>query len=234
MKSQIRIAQDGSNSDQASSASRHDTHILPRVLTLLTLAVIVVVQIRNCGAQRLDAGCRAIFSRVFAQGDGSRSWETLEGRSAGLEAGDELHCNVHHQYHRLLGPLDPNWPLGCCQDVFPRRQCSDYHCGTPSGLTFFRLVIEPVLLSLFCSPDHALTHEISNGVLVERGLGSKPRSYSATSGRVERGMRFVAGMRAERSMRSRDAFTFTFRVDRETTAIGGRVQRLSQLRNSSF
>jgi hypothetical protein len=41
---QVRVPQNGSNSDQTSTASRHNAHILPRVLALLTLAILVIVQ----------------------------------------------------------------------------------------------------------------------------------------------------------------------------------------------
>lgn len=72
---QIRIAQNGSNSDQAGTSTRNDADILPGILALLPLAVMLIVQTCNGGAQRLDTGGRAVLARSRGNGDCGRSGE---------------------------------------------------------------------------------------------------------------------------------------------------------------
>lgn len=61
-ETQIRVAQHGSDANQASSATGDDGHILPRVQAVLALAMHLVVQLGDGLSQGPDAGRGAVFS----------------------------------------------------------------------------------------------------------------------------------------------------------------------------
>ena len=54
-ESQVGITQNGGNSDQTSPSTRNNAHIFPGVLAFLALSVVLVVQIRDGLAERLNA-----------------------------------------------------------------------------------------------------------------------------------------------------------------------------------
>ena len=74
----IRVPQHSSDSDQSSSASGYNAHILPRVQTVLALAVVMVVQVRHSGTKGLDSSSRAIFSGIVVKGNRGWSWKALK------------------------------------------------------------------------------------------------------------------------------------------------------------
>jgi hypothetical protein len=65
-EAQVAVAQDGSNTDQTRTTTRHNAHILPRVLALSPLAVVFVVQLCNSLSQWSDASRWAILSAMRA------------------------------------------------------------------------------------------------------------------------------------------------------------------------
>jgi hypothetical protein len=65
-ESQVAIAQDSRNTDQPRTPTRHNAHVLPCVQALSPLAVVFVVQLRDCLAQRSDTGGGTVFSAVGA------------------------------------------------------------------------------------------------------------------------------------------------------------------------
>ena len=72
-ESEVCISEDGSNSDEASSATRHDADVLPGVFAFLALAVVLVVEICNCRTQRLDASGWTVFTTGHAHIDSVRT-----------------------------------------------------------------------------------------------------------------------------------------------------------------
>lgn len=73
---QVRVAQDGSNANQAGATTGNNADILPCVLALLALTVVVIVKTSHGGAQWLDTGGRAVFPRSGGDRNGSRAGET--------------------------------------------------------------------------------------------------------------------------------------------------------------
>ncbi|KAL1998542.1 hypothetical protein VTN02DRAFT_6000 [Thermoascus thermophilus] len=74
-EAQVRVAQDGGDADQAGAAAGHDADVLPGVLALLALAVVLVVEAGDGGAQRLDAGRGAVLAGGGGDGDGAGAGE---------------------------------------------------------------------------------------------------------------------------------------------------------------
>lgn len=60
----VGIAEHGRDADQAGTATRDDAHVLPGVLAGLALAVVLVVELGNGLAKRLDATSRSILAAV--------------------------------------------------------------------------------------------------------------------------------------------------------------------------
>lgn len=58
----VGIIQNSRDADKTSTASGHNSYILPRVLACLALAVHLVVELGNSFPQRLDTCCRPILS----------------------------------------------------------------------------------------------------------------------------------------------------------------------------
>jgi hypothetical protein len=56
------LSQHGSNANQPSSATGHNTHILPRVLALLALPMVLVVEVCDCCPEWLNTSSRTIFT----------------------------------------------------------------------------------------------------------------------------------------------------------------------------
>ena len=83
-KRQVPIPQDGSDADQTGATTGHDANILPRVLALLTLAVVLIVQTSHGTPQRLDTGGRSILSRGRRDWDGCRAREAAQDLVVGL------------------------------------------------------------------------------------------------------------------------------------------------------
>ena len=81
---QVRVTQDGRNTDQSRATTGHNTHVLPGVLALLALAIVLIVQTGDGRPQRLDTGGRAIFPRSGGDGDGGRAGETALDLVVGL------------------------------------------------------------------------------------------------------------------------------------------------------
>lgn len=73
---QVRISQDGRNSDQPSTTTGHNAHILPRILALLTLSVLLIVKPSYSSTERLDTSSGAVFSRSRVDGNGRRTRKT--------------------------------------------------------------------------------------------------------------------------------------------------------------
>lgn len=83
---QIGIVEHGSDADQASTTAWHDGNILPRVLTLLALAMMFVVEPRHGRAQRLDARDGTILPGGFGDVNGFRSIEASFDAVRGLRS----------------------------------------------------------------------------------------------------------------------------------------------------
>lgn len=77
-EAQVRVAQNGSNSNETGSSTRHNADILPRILALFTLSVVLIVEFRNGRTQRLDTSGRAVLARRGGDRNGSRAGETAE------------------------------------------------------------------------------------------------------------------------------------------------------------
>lgn len=71
-ETQIRIIQDSSNSNQASTSTGDDGYILPGVLAFFPLAMMGVVQGSDGQSERFDTGRGTVLSRVH--GDVNRLW----------------------------------------------------------------------------------------------------------------------------------------------------------------
>lgn len=71
----IGIVKDGGNADQASSATRHDSHVFPGVLALFALAMHLIVHPSNSGTERLDTSRGAILPSGDRDVDVSRTGE---------------------------------------------------------------------------------------------------------------------------------------------------------------
>ena len=74
-KRQVRIAQDSSNANQPRATTRHNAHILPRILARLALAIVLIVEMGDRRAQRLDTGGRAVLARGRSDRDTGRTRE---------------------------------------------------------------------------------------------------------------------------------------------------------------
>lgn len=61
-ETQVSLVQDGGDTDQASTATGHDGHVLPRILGRLALSVVGIVHLGDSLTQRLDTSGRGIFS----------------------------------------------------------------------------------------------------------------------------------------------------------------------------
>lgn len=81
---QVRVAQNSSNPNQSSAATRHNADILPGVLALLSLTVVLIVQTCHGRTQRLDTGGRTVFSGRRGDGDRSRAREASLDLVVGL------------------------------------------------------------------------------------------------------------------------------------------------------
>ena len=68
-KGEIGVAEHGGDANQASSSSGNDAHVLPRVLALFSLAVVLIVELCDGGAEGLDAGGGAILTTLIGDGD---------------------------------------------------------------------------------------------------------------------------------------------------------------------
>jgi hypothetical protein len=69
-ETQICIAQDRRNANQASSSTRHDADIFPTIQAILALPMVLVIQPRDCRSQRFDAGGGAVFAPCERDIDG--------------------------------------------------------------------------------------------------------------------------------------------------------------------
>lgn len=72
---QVRVTQDGSDTDQSRTTTRHNADIFPGVLALLSLTVVLVVQTGHGSTQRLDTGGRAVLPSSGGDGDRRRAGE---------------------------------------------------------------------------------------------------------------------------------------------------------------
>jgi hypothetical protein len=63
-EAEIAVPENSSNTDQASSSSRHNAHVLPCVLALPPLAMVLIVQLRNRLSQRLDTSSRTVLAAM--------------------------------------------------------------------------------------------------------------------------------------------------------------------------
>lgn len=59
---QVRISEDGGNTDETSATTGDDGHVLPGILALLILTMVLVVEVGNGLPQRSDTGRRTIFA----------------------------------------------------------------------------------------------------------------------------------------------------------------------------
>lgn len=70
---EVRVTQDGSDTDQTRTATGHNAHILPGILAVLALAVMFVIQTSDSGTQWFDTGGRAVLPRGRCDGDRRRA-----------------------------------------------------------------------------------------------------------------------------------------------------------------
>lgn len=73
---QVRVSQDGRNSDQPSTTTRHNAHILPRILAFLALSVLLIVEPSYSSTERLDTSSGAVLSGSRVDGNRRRTRET--------------------------------------------------------------------------------------------------------------------------------------------------------------
>lgn len=109
----IGVSEDGSNTNETSTASGDDGDILPGVLALLTLAVHGVVEVCNGLAKGLDASCRGILATGEGDVNGlgsleAASYVVLDFGGALAEVGPRL---------RILKEAILNSPLGAPDDA---------------------------------------------------------------------------------------------------------------------
>lgn len=112
-KPQIRIVQDSSNSNQASTSTGHDGYILPGVLAFFPLAVMGVIQGSDGQSERFDTGSGTVLSRVH--GDINRLWALKAARDlekiyklAGPSDLSRVNLAIHYHLTRVLPGRD--WP----------------------------------------------------------------------------------------------------------------------------
>lgn len=74
-EAQVRLVQDGGDSDQAGTAAGDDGNILPCVLAGLALAVVLVVHLGDGLAEGLDAGGRRVLPAGDADVEVGGPWE---------------------------------------------------------------------------------------------------------------------------------------------------------------
>jgi hypothetical protein len=67
---QVRVTQDGSNTDQTSTTTGDNGNVLPSILALFSLSVGLVVELGNSLSQRLDTSCRAVLTASHGDVDG--------------------------------------------------------------------------------------------------------------------------------------------------------------------
>jgi hypothetical protein len=63
-ESQVTVAQHRSYTDQTRATTRHDAHVLPCILRLPPLAMMLVVQLRNCFTERLNTSRGAVLATM--------------------------------------------------------------------------------------------------------------------------------------------------------------------------
>lgn len=73
---QVRVSQDGGNSDQPSTTTRNNAHILPRILAFLALSVLLIVEPSYSSTERLDTSSGAVLSGSRVDGNRRRTRET--------------------------------------------------------------------------------------------------------------------------------------------------------------
>ena len=68
-KRQVRSSQHGSDTDQTSTATGHNSHVLPRILAVLALAVHLVVELGDSLAEGFDTGGGGVLASVHGNFD---------------------------------------------------------------------------------------------------------------------------------------------------------------------
>jgi len=71
-EAQVAVAQHSSDTDQTRTSTRHNAHILPRILALLALSVLLIVEPSYSSTERLDTSSGAVLSG--SRVDGNRRW----------------------------------------------------------------------------------------------------------------------------------------------------------------
>ncbi len=75
-RTEVGVVQHGSNANETSSTTGHNSHVLPRVLAVFALTVVRIVQIGDGHAKWLDTSRGAVFTAIHRNIERVRTLKT--------------------------------------------------------------------------------------------------------------------------------------------------------------